>query len=139
MFTPVLIDEFTLFLNLQNISVLYIVCIIKIKQMEFYANNEVDDSNESDFDYDELVGNLDELELSDEDLNVYEDELNSMHGSYITDGGFTSVSLKEETPVSVFRTFFTEEIFNLISDQTNIYGKGKKQSNNQKKTGNGRM
>jgi hypothetical protein len=100
--------------------------------MEFYGNNEVDDESydsyasddisesDFDFDYDELADNLDELELSDEDL----------------DGGFTSISLKERTPVSVFRTFFTEEILNLITDQTNIYGKGKKQSNNQKKASN---
>ena len=54
--------------------------------------------------------------------------------SYVTDGGFTSISLKEPEPVSVFRTFFTEEILNLITDQTNIYGKGKKQSSNQRKT-----
>jgi hypothetical protein len=59
-----------------------------------------------------------------------------MDESYIMDGGFTSISLKERTPVSVVRTFFTEEILNLITDQTNIYGKGKKRSNNQKKTNN---
>jgi len=59
-----------------------------------------------------------------------------MDESYITDGGFTSISLKERTPVSVVRTFFTEEILNLITDQTNIYGKGKKRSNNQMKTNN---
>ena len=41
--------------------------------------------------------------------------------------------LNNQTPVSVFRTFFTEEILNLITDQTNIYGKGKKQSSNQRK------
>jgi hypothetical protein len=58
--------------------------------MEFYGNNEVDDEScdsytdddssdsDFDFDYDELVDNLDELELSDEDLNVYADQLNSM-------------------------------------------------------------
>ena len=55
--------------------------------MEFYRNNEVDDdssdpytsddSSESnfDFDYDELVDNLDDLEPSDEDLNAYAEEL----------------------------------------------------------------
>ena len=57
-----------------------------------------------------------------------------MNESYVTDGGFTSISLKEPEPVSVFRIFFTEEILNLITDQTNIYGKGKKQSSNQRKT-----
>jgi hypothetical protein len=48
--------------------------------MEFYGNNEVDgdfytsnDSSEGDFnfDYDELVDDLDELEISDEDLYIY--------------------------------------------------------------------
>ena len=39
--------------------------------------------------------------------------------------------LNNQTPVSLFRSFFTEEIFNLIPNQTNIYGKGKKQSRNQ--------
>jgi hypothetical protein len=89
--------------------------------MEFYGNNEVDDescdsyasedTNESDFDfdYDELVDNWDELKLSDEDLNLCAEELNSMDESYITDGGFTSISLKERTPVSVVRTFLLKK------------------------------
>ena len=113
--------------------------------MEFYGNDKgndesydsyaSDDTNESDFDfdYDELVDNFDEFELSDEDIEVYVEELNPMNESYVTDGSFTSISLKEPEPVSVFRTFFTEEILNLITDQTNIYGKGKKQSSNQRK------
>jgi hypothetical protein len=116
--------------------------------MEFYGNTEVDDescdsyaSNDTsesgfDFDYDELVDNLDELELFDEGLDVYAEKLNSMNESYVTDGGFISISLKERTPVLVLRTFFTEEIFNLITDETNIYVKGKKRSNNQRKTRN---
>lgn len=45
--------------------------IIKIKQTEFYGNNEVDDES-----YD--LDNLDELGLSDEDLDVYAKALNSM-------------------------------------------------------------
>ena len=114
--------------------------------MEFYGNDEgndesydsyaSDDTSESDFDfdYDELVDNFDEFELSDEDIEVYVEELNPMNESYVTDGGFTSISLKEPEPVSVFRTFFIEEILNLITNQTNIYGKGKKQSSNQRKT-----
>ena len=40
---------------------------------------------------------------------------------------------KKPESVSVFRTVFTEEILNLITDQTNIYGKGKKQSSSQRK------
>ena len=114
--------------------------------MEIYGNDEgndesydsyaSDDTSESDFDfnYDELVDNFDEFELSDEDIEVYVEELNPMNRSYVTDGGFTSISLKEPEPVLVFRTFFAEEILNLITDQTNIYEKGKKQSSNQRKT-----
>jgi hypothetical protein len=86
--------------------------------MEFYGNIEVDhesydsyasdDTSESDFDfdYDELADNLDELEISREDLDVYAEELNSMNESDIADDSLTSISLKEQTPVSVFRTFF---------------------------------
>ena len=48
-----------------------------------------------------------------------------MNESYVTDGGFTSISLQEPEPVSVFRTFYTEEILNRITDQTNIYAKRK--------------
>jgi hypothetical protein len=63
--------------------------------MEFYGNDEVDDEfcdsyashdtseSDFDFDYDEQVDNLDKLELSDEDLDVYAEELNSMNESYM--------------------------------------------------------
>ena len=86
--------------------------------MEFYGNDEGNDESydsyasentsesDFDFDYDELVDNFDEFELSDEDIEVYVEELNPMNESYVTDGGFTSISLKEPEPVSVFRTFF---------------------------------
>ncbi|CAF1317120.1 unnamed protein product [Didymodactylos carnosus] len=79
--------------------------------MEFYGNNEVDDescdsyasddTSESDFDYDDPVDNLDELEVSDEDSNMYTEGLNSINESHITGGGFTSISLKELTPVPI--------------------------------------
>jgi len=113
--------------------------------MEFYENDEgndesydsyaSDDTSESDFDfdYDELVDNLDKVELSDEDMDLYAEELNSMNESYATDSGFTSISLKEPTPIAIFRNFFTKEILNLIIDQTNIYGNEKKQSSTQRK------
>ena len=106
--------------------------------MEFYGNDEAndksygshasDDTSESDFDFyhDELVDNFDEFELSDDDIKVYVEELNLINENYFTNGDFTSISLKEPEPVSVFRTLFTEEILNLITDQTNIYGKRKK-------------
>ena len=89
--------------------------------MESYGNMELDDqssdsyasddTSESDFEFD-----FDELELSDDDSNVYPEELNSMNESSITDSGFTSISLKKLTPVSVFRKFFDEEILKLITD-----------------------
>ena len=84
--------------------------------------------NDFDFENDELADNLDELELSDEDLDVHAEELNSTSESSITDSAFISISLKERTPVSVFRNFFDEEVLKLITDQTNIYGKGKSSS-----------
>ena len=87
-----------------------------------------DDTSESDFEF-----NFDELELSDDDSNVYPEKLNSMNESSFTDSGFTSIFLKELTPVSVFRKVFDREILKLITDETNIYEKGKKRSNNQKK------
>ena len=91
--------------------------------MEFYGNDEgndesydsyaCDDTSESgfDFDYDELVYNFDEFELSDEDIevHVYVEELNPMNESYVTDGGFTSISLKQPEPVSVFRIFLLKK------------------------------
>jgi hypothetical protein len=85
---------------------LYTVCPIRTKQIEFYENDEVDeescdsyasaDASESDFDfdYDGLVDNLDEIELFDEDLDLYTEKLDSINESYITDGSFTSNSLK---------------------------------------------
>jgi len=57
----------------------------------------------------------------------------------VADGGHTSISLKERTPVSVFRSFFTEEILNLITDQTNIYGKERNQVILREKAVIGRM
>lgn len=107
--------------------------------MESYENDESnddlydsyasDDTSESDFEfgYDELVDNFDEIELSDEDMDIDTEDLNLLNESYITHSGFTSISLKEPTPIAVFKTFFTEEVLNLITDQTNIYGKGKKE------------
>ena len=134
------------FHRLTQIQFRYTICTINTKQLEFYGNDErndelydshaSDDTSESDFDfnYDELVDNFDEFELSEEDIEVYVEELNPMNESYVTDGDFTPISLKEPEPASVLRTFFTEEILNLITDQTNIYGKGKKQSTCQRKT-----
>ena len=79
--------------------------------MKFYGNDEgndescdsyaSDDDRESDFDfdYDELVDNFDEFELSDEDIEVYVEELNLMNENCITDGGSTSISFKELAPL----------------------------------------
>ena len=78
-----------------------------------------EDSDQSDFDFD------------------YEDkmEIDSLNQSYIDGGGFTSISLKDATRIAVFRSFFTQEIVNLITDQTNIYGAQKKRRNAQNKIG----
>ena len=59
-----------------------------------------------------------------------------MNDTYIMEGGFTPIPLKEWTSVSVFRTFFIERILNLITDQTTIRGNGKKRRKNQKKASN---
>ena len=83
--------------------------------MEFYGNDKGNDESSDSYVCDDT---------SENDFSL----------KYVSDSGFTSISLKESEPVSVFRTFFTEEIFNLITDQTSIYGKGKKQSSSQRKT-----
>jgi hypothetical protein len=70
----------------------------------------------------EFFENDDSREYSNED----EMEIDSMSENHTSDGGFT--------PISVFKRFFTDEIFNLITDQTNIYRKQKKRRNSQNKT-----
>lgn len=86
-----------------------------------------DEGNDSDFsfDSDELVDDLDELQISDDVSNEGQMNIDSMNESQTGDSGFTSISLNNTTPITVFRSFFTEEIFNLIAEQTNIYGKRK--------------
>ena len=79
--------------------------------MKFYRNNEVNDefcdsydsididNNKSDFDFDSNeLG--DYLEVCDENLNINEEEMNSMN---VIDVGFTSNSLNEINPISVSR------------------------------------
>jgi len=116
--------------------------------MEFYENNEAYDESsdsyisedniesDSDFDYNGLiddVDDVDELRISEEDSDANEEEMNSIDGSHVADGGFTSISPKEITPISVFRNVFTEEILKLITDQTNIYGKDNRRRKSQTK------
>jgi hypothetical protein len=115
--------------------------------MESSGNDESDDdsrdsltnvdSDESDFDfvYDELANHLDAVQISSEQSSEDEMEIDSLNQNYIDGGGFTSISLKDATPISVFRSFFTEEIINLITDQTNVYGAQKKRRNAQNKIG----
>jgi hypothetical protein len=113
---------------------------LKLIKWNFYGNNELDgeshdsdisdDTSASDFDFD-----YNELELSDEDLDVSAEELSLTNKSNVADSGFPSISLIEQTPVLIFRTFFTEKILNLITIQTNIYRKGKKRRNNHNKIG----
>ena len=93
----ILVDEVTLFLNLKSITFHrlthtqfhYTISTINTKQIgndegndKSYDSYASDDTSESEFD---------EFELSDEDV----EELNPMNESYVTDGGFTSISLKQ--------------------------------------------
>lgn len=71
--------------------------------MEFNENNAIDE-NDFDSDYHELTDNLDELELSDEDLDVYQKKLNSVNENFIKDSGFFSNFLNNSTPFLVFRS-----------------------------------
>ena len=85
--------------------------------MEFYENNEVyeessdsyisEDNTESDsdFDYNGIIDDTDELQISEEDSDANEMEENSLDGSQAVGGGFTSISLKEITSISIFRDF----------------------------------
>jgi hypothetical protein len=105
--------------------------------MESFENDESDDdsrdsltnkdSDESDFDfdYDELADDLDKLQVLSEYLNEKEMDVDFISESRMGDCGLTSISPKDVTPIPVFRNFFTDELFNLIADQTNIYAKQK--------------
>jgi len=92
-----------------------------------------DESNDSDFssDSDELVDDMQELQISEEFSNEDQMDVYSMSESLTDDSGHTSISPNDTTPIAVFRSFFTEEIFNLIVEKTNIYGKRKFQRKSQ--------
>jgi len=92
-----------------------------------------DESNDRgfSFDSDELVDDLEELQISDEFSNEDQMGIDSMNENYTGDSGFTSISPNDTSPIAVFRCFFTEEIFNLIVEQTNIYRKQKFQRKGQ--------
>ncbi len=72
--------------------------------MEFYENNKAYDESsdsyisedntesDSDFDYNGLIDDVDELRISEEDSDAIEEEIDSIDESYVTDGGFTSLS-----------------------------------------------
>jgi hypothetical protein len=106
--------------------------------MEPFENDESDDdsrdsltnedSDESDFNfgYDELTDDLDKLQVLSEYSTENEMNVDSISENHMGHGGFTLISSNDVTPISVFRNFFTEEIFNLIANQTNIYEKQKK-------------
>lgn len=114
--------------------------------MEPFENEESDDdsydsstsqnSDESDFsfDLDEIADDLDELEILSEYSTENGMDVDSVYRSHPGQGGFTSISSKDVTPISVFRKFFTEEIFNLIVDQTNVYRNQKKRRNSRNNT-----
>jgi hypothetical protein len=67
--------------------------------------NENSDESDFDFDYDKLADDLIELQISDKYSNEDEMEIDSTSESYISNGGFTSVSLRDITSISVFRSF----------------------------------
>ena len=83
-----------------------------------------------------MADNLSDLKPLDEDSDMDTGDLELMNETYATDSGYTTITLKEQPPISVFRSFFTEDILNLITDQTNIYGRGRKSSNNRRKSRN---
>ncbi len=108
------------------------VFIIQIWLMESFDSDDYsldsltsDESRESDFNFDsdELVDDLQELQISDEFSKEDQMDMDSMSESHTGDCGFTSISPSDTTPIAVFRSFFTEEILNLIVEQTNTYGK----------------
>lgn len=65
-----------------------------------------------DFDSDESADDLDELQISNDYSNEDKTETDSMNGSYTDDSGFTSISPRNITPISEFRSFFTKDILN---------------------------
>ncbi|CAF1369958.1 unnamed protein product [Rotaria sordida] len=94
------------------------------------------DENESDLEIDEeelSVGNGNE----EEDASETEDEEEfkwNWSGNYSPDTNFSSKEVKGHTtvtlingitPIDIFNKFFTQDVFNLIVKQTNIYGKQK--------------
>ena len=108
--------------------------------MEFFDNDDYspdsltsDESDNSDFnvDSDKLVDDLQELQISNEFSNEDPIDTDSMSESHTSDNGFTLISPNNTTPIAVFRSFFTEEVFNLIVEQTNIYRRQKFQRSRQ--------
>ena len=85
--------------------------------------SENSDTSDLNFDDDTLADALDELEISSEYSTENEMDVDCIGENHMSKGGFTSISPKNVTPILVFRNFFTEEVFNLIVNQTNIYGK----------------
>ena len=81
-----------------------------------------DESNESEFSFysDELSDDLQKFQISDEFSNEDQMEMDSMCESHTGHCGFISISPSDTAPIAVFRSFFTEEILNLIVKQTNI-------------------
>ena len=92
-----------------------------------------DESDNSDFnvDSDELVDDLQKLQISNEFSNEDPMDTDSMSESHTGDNRFASISPGNTTPIAVFRSFFTGEVFNLIVEQTNIYERQKFQRSHQ--------
>ncbi|CAF3595276.1 unnamed protein product [Rotaria sp. Silwood1] len=93
------------------------------------------DRNESDLEIDEELTNGNGSE--EEDTIETEDEKEfkwNWDGNYSPDTSFTSKEVKGHTtitltndirPIYIFNKFFTQDVFDLIVKQTNIYGKQK--------------
>ena len=86
--------------------------------MESFESDEFDDesrdsltsknSDESDFnfDYNELADSLDELRILSEYWTENEMDIDSISEGHMGQGGFTSISFNDVTPILVFRNFF---------------------------------
>jgi hypothetical protein len=70
-----------------------------------------DDSRERDFDfdYDDLVHNLYELELLDEDSDIDTGELKLMNETYVADDGNTSISSKNKLQFQSLEAFLQKK------------------------------
>ena len=82
-----------------------------------------------------MVDDLQELRILDEFSNEGQMDVDPMTESHTDDNGFTMISSNDTVPIAIFKSFFTEEVFHLIVEQTNIYGRQKFQRKSQNTNG----